>query len=221
MAVQIDTDELKGCKSYFLWIADKIQPVKENQEGSRWDIPESLCRLMLSTDYFYEMEEDGIRAKDAVDLRKIYAEEVGKKAGKNERETDRIWKSVHGKCSVLELIFSLCVRLDEMVNEGEEGAMVPDFFRILCGNIGFNTGKDAEKVSHEDSQQYWKADLCRMMERKYEADGSGGGLFPLKKWSENSSKDQRKVSIWYQMNTWLDENLDENEHFMIKKSAEK
>ena len=207
MAVQIQTEELTGCKSYFSWITGQIVMKEEEPAGSEEAVFEDLCRLLFETDYFYGIEEDGIRAKDATDLRKVYAEKVGSALGKNEREIDRIWKSVHGKCSVLELILSLCIRLDEMVNEGEEGAMVALFFRILTENIGLKSG------SPED----WKGRIERLMKREYHPDGSGGGLFPLKKWSRKTGKDQRMVSIWYQMNAWLDENLDEEEHFQVEK----
>lgn len=206
MAVQIDADELKGCKSYFDWIFGQIKPaVKDPQK----EYMENLCRLMFETDYVCEIDEDSIRAKDATDIRKVYAEKVGTESNKNEREIDRIWKTVHGKCSVLELIFSMCVRLDDMVNEGEEGSMIPLFFVIMVNNIGL--------VDVNTTRDVWITSMKRFMERKYNADGSGGGMFPLKKWSKKSDRDQRKVSIWYQMNAWLNENLDEDEHFMIEK----
>lgn len=217
MAVQIDTEELKGCKSYFAWMMDKTQPDADHLYSK---VPEDLCRLMFSMDFIWnDISEDGIRAKDATDIRKIYAENVGEVCGKNEREIDRIWKSVHGKCSVLELIFSMCMKLDEMVNEGKEGEMIPCFFSILCGNIGFLPVVVAENSEENQPSEAlmtnWKACIERLMNRKYEPDGSQGGLFPLKKWSEKDGKDQRTVSIWYQMNAWLNENLDEDEHFMI------
>lgn len=219
MAVQIDTEELKGCKSYFRWMMDKLQP---DTERLGMKVSESLCRLMFSIDFVWnDIQEDGFRASDAMDIRRVYAHDVGEKNEKNEREIDRIWKSVHGKCSLLELIFSMCVKLDEMVNEGEEGEMVPDFFRILCWNVGF---LDTE-VMHYDGKivipDNWRDCILRLMERKYEASGHGGGLFPLEKWSEKSDKDQRKVPIWYQMNAWLNENLDEDEHFMMEKFRRK
>ena len=215
MAVQIQTEELTGCKSYFSWIFGQVKPVVAASDLERL---EKLCRLLFETDYFYGVEEDGIRAKDATDLRKVYAEKVGSEAGKNEREMDRIWKSVHGKCSALELIFSMCIRLDEMVNEGEEGAMIPMFFLILISNAGLNPEPNLEENGKQKTpEEVWKARIDRLMKREYHPDGSGGGLFPLKKWNRKTGKDQRMVSIWYQMNAWLGENLDEEEHFQVEK----
>ena len=151
------------------------------------------------------IEEDTIRATDAMGLRRRYADETGANLGKSERDIDRIWKSIHGKCSVLEFLLQLCIRLDTMVNEEEPEAMVSQFFGILLGNLGICEG---------DSEDALKDKIIRFLDRKYNADGSEGGLFPLKNWSEKTHQDQRKVSIWYQMNTWLAEHLDDEEHFL-------
>ena len=214
MATQINTEELSGCISYLEWMIGKVQPAENGQDDK---LLERLCRFLFGIDYSYEVAEDDIRAKDAVDMRKVYAEEAGSEAGKNEHDIDRIWKSIHGKCSVMELILRICTRLDEMVNEGEEGSMVPVFFLILCENAGFLETKDGETENDKDPENDWKDTVERLMDRKYEADGSGGGLFPLKKWEPDSEKDQRKIPIWDQMNAWLNENLDDEEHFMVEK----
>jgi len=97
--------------------------------------------------------------------------------------------------------------------------MVGMFFRILITNLGFSemndTCKDGSKAADsEEEKDDRKAVIDRFLRREYSQDGSGGGLFPLAKWSqERGSKDQRKVSLWYQMNAWLSEHLDEEERF--------
>ena len=171
--------------------------------------------LMFGTDFIWDekIKEDEIRATDAMELRRRYADEMGKAHDKSGHDTDRIWKSIHGKCSVLELILSLCFRLDEMVNEDEPGIIVPVFFRLLTKNLGFVfSGKDGRISADEAAQEEWKRRIERFLKREYGADGRGGGLFPLK---NPGGKDQRKVPIWYQMNAWLSENLDEEEHFIL------
>ena len=232
MAAQIEVDEMKGCLSYFDWMikgifgydsckdicSDSGECNGEDSEkcsvncarGSIVDI----CRVMFETDFICypgnedTIKNDEIRAKDAMELRRRYAAAVGSDEDKSERDIDRIWKSVHGKCSVLELILSICYRLDAMVNEDEPGSMIGMFFRILIGNMGFDLSQKGIDKAHI------QAVIDRFLKRDYEADGSGGGLFSLKKWSaEGGSKDQRTVSIWYQMGTWLNEHLDDEAHF--------
>ena len=257
MAVQIKVDEMNGCLSYFDWMMDNIcsdsgecngegigkctvkRTVNGSEKCARDSIVES-CRVMFETDFICypgnedTIKNDEIRAKDAMELRHRYAEEVGKNANKTKIEIDRIWKSVHGNCSVLELILMLCVRLDEMVNEEESGSMVGLFFNILTTNLGFisckmaNSEEEKSRQNGEIAQTKECADdrnaiilagIDRFLMRKYNADGTGGGLFPLKKWSsERGSKDQREVPIWLQMNAWLSEHLDEDEHFLVENS---
>lgn len=172
-----------------------------------------MVERMFERDFIVEdieIKEDEIRATDAMELRRRYADEIGSELGKSEHDIDRIWKSIHGKCSILELIVSLCFRLDEMVNEDEPGTMVSSFFMILIRNLGLVLPGNYPPIStglpfNEDQI------LDRFLKREYEQDGTGGGLFPLSEW--DGVKDQRKVPIWYQMNAWLAEHMDEEEHF--------
>ena len=214
MAVQINTKELKGCKSYFSWLCSKVL----NEDSS--DISTELMRILFETEFIFELKDDEIRATDALDLRKAYAEEIGSGVGKSERDIDRIWKSIHEKCSVLEMLVSLCKHLDLMVNEGEEGSMMPLFFKIMIENLGLNERDDEDfDVNSDGAKAFWKNKIDRFLNRKYKHDGSDGGLFPLKKWSKKTEKDQRLVSVWYQMNAWLEENLDEDGYFIGQNSS--
>lgn len=235
MTLQIEVDEMKGCSSYFEWLMKVISAEKEkvdactvktsktgsgigadgvSRTGADGAPLRQICRVMFETDFIcclgteQTIKEDEIRAKDAMELRRRYAESVGADAGKSEREIDRIWKSIHGNCSVLELILSICYRLDAMVNEEEPGTMVGMFFRILIGNLGFDLKKK------EIQKEQISVIIDRFLRHEYGPDGTGGGLFPIKKWDLESSKDMRGLSIWYQMNAWLNEHLDEEEHFV-------
>ena len=193
---------------------ENLRNTGENRKGS--SILGEVTKEMFSTDFICwdeAIKDDEIRVTDAMELRRIYADEAGALAGKSEREIDRIWKSIHGKCSVLELVLSICYRLDEMVNEDEPGTMVGLFFRIFVHNMELD--ETDEKADPEEEKNDRKAKIERFIQRSYNPDGSGGGLFPLKNWSaERGDKDQRKVPIWLQMNTWLNEHLDEEEHFV-------
>jgi hypothetical protein len=247
MAVQLKSDELKDCKSYFDWLVEKIIGIDilESFGISGWvdvkklnldrlgidgkcmddaftqkcmeylgrysaDAPSSL-KLLFETDFrvVEKCKADETQAVNGMELRRRYAEDIGKKLGKSDRDIDRIWKTIKGKCSVLELMIHLATRLDEMTNEEEKpGSTTGKFFNIMLRNLGILEAK----------KEQWNEILSIFLDRKYEADGSGGGLFPLKNWScEDGSKDQRDVSIWFQMNAWLNENLDEDGYFEEKK----
>ncbi len=229
MAVQINLDELKGCPSYLDWILGNIccQSVslsgedddyinrgscnsdlgKESGSCSAGKAIVDICRVMFDTDFIWDekIKEDEIRATDAMELRRRYADEIGANLAKNEHDIDRIWKSVHGKCSVLEVLVSICFRLDEMLNENEPGEMVGMFFDILCGNLGFVF---SEAFDEAKTVQI----IERFLKREYAEDGSGGGLFPVV--LPIGNKNQKVLPIWYQMNAWLAEHMDEDEHFV-------
>lgn len=221
MAIQLKTDELNGCESYFEWLENAVSDdVKMSYPGVKeaiereMNIGESgkykLMRYLFdrdfvisdsSTDEIFGCSEDEIQAKNGMELRRKYAESVGKKAGKSERDTDRIWKSIHGKCSVLELLIHLSMSLDSMTNEEESGKNTGKFFDILLENLEFDVTSSAED---------WQVIVDKFLHRKYKSNGSEGGLFPLK----HAEKNMKKVPIWSQLNAWLNENLDENAEFI-------
>ena len=274
MAKQVLLEELQGCKTYLGWIIDKVSFVYDGWLSCSNQlvdispfmssvISRELCRLLFETDFTWvdSVKDDEIRATDALEIRKVYAEDVGQAAGKSERDIDRIQKSVHGKASVLEVIFSLCRHLDGMVNEGESGSMIGFFYRILIHNLRLDEFsdadfgplvaqapnlKEAEKLGklleksitvkmceptadekeHEvnmirrgaEIRKIWGARVKKWLERDYFESGCEGGMFPLYEWKK-TDKDQRKVSLWYQMNAWLNEHLDDEEQFIVEKTG--
>ena len=229
MAIQVKVDELDHCATYLEWLVSKTGHIywedsgKDNSAVKTTTVKSTansavgtanltpfgrLCKELFSVD-FYAVDgipEDDIRATDAMELRRRFAEEEGELASKSERDIDRIWKSVRGKCSVLEFILQIAYRLDSIVNEDETEAMVPQFFAILLKNLD---------VKETDSSEILKGKVDRFLSRTYDSNGGGGGLFPLKKYVEGVTKDQRKVPIWDQMGDWISEHLDDDAYFKM------
>lgn len=276
MAKQVLLEELHGCKTYLGWIIDCLDMGNYDASGLRppkfpdevfyklpsepdyWlyslpTVSRELCRVLFSIEFTWTVEEDSIRATDALEIRKIYAKDVGEKAGKSERDIDRIRKSVHGKASVLEVIFSLCRHLDGMVNEDEPCTMIGFFYRILIGNLkldefsdgdfkpivyGASDLKEAGELSkaidacikrnfgseenmlrrETEIKKIWFSRVKKWLDRDYFESGCEGGMFPLHEWKPGD-KDQKTVSLWYQMNTWLNEHLDDEERFIVEKAS--
>lgn len=265
MAKQVLLEELQGCKTYLGWLFDRVSLAYDgwvsfsNQLGDIAsfmcsEVSRELCRLLFEMDFTWmdSVKEDEIRATDALEIRKIYAEDVGEKAGKSERDIDRIRKSVHGKASVLEVIFSLCRHLDGMVNEDEPGTMIGFFYRVLINNLRLDEFSDVDfcvpfsleyggktleiakknweaanerwQKSEEglrraaEIREIWRGRVKKWLDRDYFESGVEGGMFPLYEW-KIGDKDQRKLSLWYQMNAWLNEHLDDEERFILEKGA--
>jgi hypothetical protein len=66
------------------------------------------------------------------------------------------------------------------------------FFKNLGDDDDFPTGQAGMLVEQK---------INRVLERTYKPNGEGG-LFPLK----NTCKNQKRVEIWYQMNSYIHEN---------------
>lgn len=164
-----------------------------------------LCRFLYGVDFTVDPSlgcvEDETQGVNGMELRRRYAESIGKESGKSERDIDRIWKTIHGKCSVLELLVNLCIRLDEMTNEEESGTTVYKFFDVILENLA---------IDITDSEAGWSEVIGDFLHRNYNKDGSGGGLFPVKNIGD---KDARKMLIWSQLNAWLNEHLNEDAEF--------
>jgi hypothetical protein len=189
MAKQIKTDELEGCKSYLTWLREKS------------DISSDLSRFLFETDFEWSVDEDEIRVRDALELRKIYADEVGAAAEKSKRDIDRIWKTIYGKCSVFELLISMAKHIDQMVNEGEDDSMIPDFMKIFVDNVGW---------SKKEDEAHWKTCTDHFMSRKYHHNGSHGGIFIV----HDHTVHMEELGLWKQLNVWLNEHLDENGEYI-------
>lgn len=206
MAVQLMFDEVKQCKTYLGWLQEK-----SGYAGT-------LSSILYELDFESTIPQDKIQMDKAKEMRKAYAEEVGSKIdscgpegseASDKKHIDRLWKSIHNPCSLLEMMVYLARSLNSILNEDEEDK-TPEFFHILLENSGLNAMDDEDYDLHpERTRRFWLNRIEILQKRLYSEDGKGG-FFPLK----YPREDQRKVSIWYQLNAWLEENSDEDGQFL-------
>jgi hypothetical protein len=138
----------------------------------------NLFAAAWNTPYEYFVPNDDNRAQDGLDLR-----------GRFERETSITLPNL-GKCTMLEFLVALSIRMNETVFDFEDPDQVSDWFWELIENL---------EVDRFDLEEIFQ----RLNGRKYDYDGGNGGLFPL----ENPREDQREIEVWYQMMAYLRENL--------------
>jgi len=190
MAKQRKITNLKASDYYLEWLKSMI------------NYHDPLADMLFDIDFYWDpaIQDDMIRADKAMDLRHYYAEAVSET--KDEHDIHNIWKTIHGRCSLLEVIISLAKYLDETVNEGNDGDWIPIFFRIMIHNCGWDQ-LECEELEKIDV-------IFKAMKREFNSDGSGW-LFPLR----HAETDQRKEPIWNQLNSWLCEHLDDDAEFMI------
>lgn len=166
---------------YFDYLIDKV-----GERGKH--------RLLLSFlfdsefTWSYKVPTDANRAKDGTFLRSRYANETGDFLLYSDRQEP---------CNVLEMLVALSIRIEEDIM-GDPGNDHPEkWFWEMIKNLGLYPATD--NVFSEDLV----GKVVRIwLTRSYEANGLGG-LFPL----QNPKKDQRLVSIWDQMNFYLNEKL--------------
>ena len=167
---------------YFIYLVDKIDGGKTGYT--------LLLATLFDTEFTwsYKIPTDANRAKDGRFFRDRYANETGDYL----LYSDRI-----EPCNVLEMLVALSVRIEEDIM-GEPGDEHPEkWFWEMISNLGLYPATD--KVYREDLVE---GVIKAWLSRSYEANGNGG-LFPLL----HPKKDQRLVSIWDQLNFYLNERL--------------
>lgn len=163
------TDEITA---YRAWLRGLVDEPALSQGSvvfeAAWDI-----------EYIPTVPNDVNRAHDGIDLR-----------GRFVRETSSSLPAI-GKCTMLEFLVALSIRLNESDYDPRYPNRVPLWFWTLIENLEIRT------ASYDDCITAFN----NINLRDYAEDGYGG-LFPLRKPREN----QRNVEIWYQMNAYLLEN---------------
>ena len=177
-------------KSYYKWLCEK-----SGLEGP-------LAHFLFETDFEWELEDDADRAQDGLSLRQAYSEEVGEDLDKTMQ--DKLQKSVHGRCSLFELILSLANHIDAMVNDGEE-SLAPSFFSIMLENLGLLVFDEEDFDTDPDKcEEFWKGKVNSYSFRQ--------SVFNRSKYNKPSEK----ATLWQQLNDWVDENTDEEGYFVME-----
>lgn len=154
-----------------------------------------LLEKLHSIEFYSIIPNDDNRVQDGYNLRDVFADEGG--------PTGPL--SLAGipdfECSVLEMLIALSERLEFETAQSKWEKTVEEWFWILIDNLGFLTCTDQAFLQCRTLDKYVDQTISIFLERGYSPDGQGG-LFPLK----TPEKDQRRVEIWYQMNSYVMEN---------------
>lgn len=169
---------------YFQWLLEKVNaPIAETHT--------LLLRDLHNIPFTWTIPMDANRARDGINLRYIYLEEIGMLDDPYEGFD---FNEQGIACSVLEMLISLTDRFaSEVIGIGYK--TTADWFWILMENLDLLRCTDEKYDS-----LYVRQQVNFFMNRLYDRNGTGG-LFPLKE----STKDQRKVEIWYQLSDWFNE----------------
>lgn len=157
----------------------------EQRNNTYWE----LAKVLYFTDFKWFVPNDDNRAFEGKNLRERFCDEVG---------IEYIVDNFPEEVSMLELIIALAYRWENIIDDKS----MDEWFWKMLENAGLDKYTDeflyaVGDVGFEEIDQI----LEKIINRTYRRDGRGG-LFPL----QRAKKDQRKVELWYQMNTYLVEN---------------
>ena len=210
MVKQIRNDEVVGKiidqgDGYFHWL----------QRVSGLSGP--LSSMLADTEFVSVKDiDDVIEKKAKEEIRRKYADDIAEKENLDDKETETLLKSIRGNCCLFEVIVCLAYSINEMFEDLDAYDGCAHFFNILMENSGFNRYDEEDyDMNPEKVKAYWEDRIRIVVDRSYKTDGSGGGLFPLDKRSlrpnnEGPYSDRRKVSLWQQMNDWVDQHTNED-----------
>lgn len=171
--------------AYRKWVRNKVDP------SSSFTI---LMDILDSMEFRWTVDNDENREEDGRDLRLRFEDESGLEC------PDEV---LQGPCSVLEMLFSLSIRMeDSIMYDPDIGDRYSDWFWVMLDNLGVAVYSDRSIfLGEKDGDPYVggipthiEYTVRRWMDREYDRDGTGG-IFPI----PGSEEDQRKVEIWYQM----------------------
>lgn len=172
--------ELK--EAYLRWLEPQLKD-EHGPSKSFWE----LLNLMFETPFGWlsTVPMDENRAVDGTDLRVEYSYIHRPRPSANQLD-------MLGVCSFLEVLIALSRKMAFVA-----GGNAPGWSWQLLGNLEMQRLSDPltplkARKAHEI--------MDRVIERTYGEDGVGG-FFPLA-WPE---EDQRKVELWYQLNSFIEE----------------
>jgi len=175
-----------------------------------------LSSMLAETDFIsVDKLDDVLVEKAKEEVRRKYTDEIAEQEDLNDKETETVYKSIRGDCCLFEIIVCLSYSINEMFEDVDAYDGCSHFFGILMKNAGFDLYDEEDLDTIGDQVKvYWQRCIDRVLKRGYEDSGKGG-LFPLE-WVEDyhddrkTYSDRRYISLWQQMNDWVDEHTNED-----------
>lgn len=172
---------------YFVWICRLLGVEQETR--AYWD----MFKVMHNKKFISYIPNDDNREVEGAELRHAFCDVMN----------IHFHPSFFNKdISVLEVIMALAYRCERIMadKEGMPRMYMKDWFWHFMKNIKL-IGCSDDVNTDQNFLAYIETIIDKFVNRTYNRNGEGG-LFPLK----FDKKDQRKIELWYQMSSYLNEN---------------
>ena len=169
-------------ETYFDWLCSKIK-IKDEDISNYSMLLEALNRFSFE----YDLYGDRNRAEDGANMRYRFYLETG----------NVIRDRSNNPCSILEMMIALAIRCESIMEKPETDDMTPYWFWDMIESLGLSG------MANDNYDEFFIGQvICQFLTHSYEPNGKGG-LFTIVK----AKTDMRRIEIWYQMMTYLDEQL--------------
>lgn len=176
------TQDIKN--KYFNWLLEFVIPYGD-QDKEQY---ESLMSCLFDLEFRSENPYDSNRSTDGINLRTRFND------GRYPIELN-----LPEYCTVLEMLVALSIRCeDQIMHDPFIGDRTYIWFWTMIKNMGLLEMRDGNF-----DIIYTRNMVIRMIDRKYNSDGSNGGLFVV----PNCNYDMRETEIWYQLMGYLSEKV--------------
>ena len=165
-----------------------------------------LSSMLADTDFVSKNGlDDVIKTKAKEEIRRRYADDICK----DEKDAEELIRSIRGDTCLFEVIVCLAYSLNEMFEDEDAYDGCEHFFGILMHNCGLDIYDEEDWDMDEDRvRKSYESHIQKILDRTYNYYGVGG-LFPLAP-GDDAVSDQRTISLWKQMNNWVDQHTDED-----------
>lgn len=169
---------------YFAWLYSLVD-TGDRERKQYW----RLLGRLHKKEFVWFIPNDDNRAIDGIALREHFADDYS-------LDKEDCLRCLDGPCSFLEMLIAMSFRCANDIYDDESNI---DIFWEMLDNIGL-IGREFQD-GYFGPEQIMKVDeaVGKVVTRGYCKDGKGGGLFPL----EHPEKDQRRVELWYQMQSYI------------------
>lgn len=168
---------------------------------------------MLADTEFVSVDglDDILVEKAKEEVRRKYAEDIAEQEDlKDDKDVEVLFKSIRGDICLFEIIVCLSYSINEMFEDLDACDGCEHFFGILLENTGLDKYDEEDlDLYPKEVKEYWKRHIDKILKREYSYYG-GEGLFPLKPVDGKEITDRRHISLWQQMNDWVDQHTNED-----------